>query len=357
MNRIILLASVLLFQAGIASAQRTLTFQLVSPKAKAEQYVGSFAHAKVVYHRPAVKGREVLGNLIPIGMQENRFAGGKPMPWRAGANDITTLMFSHDVKIGGKALAAGKYGLHIIGGEEAFTLIFSHDTDSWGSYFYNEENDALRVEAQVAEASEFREWLEFGFNNLTGTSMDFFMHWGNVAFSIPVVFDIHEVNLSEYDKELTSLPGFNPAAWNGAANYCLSNDFQLERGLAYAERAIAMNPTNFSFKATKAQLLGLMDKAEEADFFITDFLKDASDQELYRYANSVLEQGRTERAIELHEMNVKSNKKSWIALNGLGMALDKQGDKKNARKNLERALKYAPENQKVRIEKVLQDIK
>ena len=86
------------------------------------------------YHRPMVNKRKVWGGLVPYGQV-----------WRAGANENTTIKFTDPVTIEGKPLPAGAYGLHMIPGENEWTVIFSRNSTSWGSFTYNQAEDALRV--------------------------------------------------------------------------------------------------------------------------------------------------------------------------------------------------------------------
>ena len=140
------------------------------------------------FSRPGVKGRKIWGELIPYGMNPgNKYSDNKPYPWRAGANENTTIEFSKDVKIDGKKVAAGKYGIHMIPSEKEWTVIFNKKNDIWGSFAYDESQDALRITVKTKNA-EHEEWLNYGFDNLDGTKATAFMHWEKVKvpFSIEV---------------------------------------------------------------------------------------------------------------------------------------------------------------------------
>jgi len=99
------------------------------------------------YDRPGVKGRDgkIWGQLIQTGYNDLGFGNTKQAPWRAGANENTTIEFSTDVKIEGQNLPAGKYGFFVAYDPNECTLIFSKNSESWGSFFYNAAEDALRV--------------------------------------------------------------------------------------------------------------------------------------------------------------------------------------------------------------------
>ena len=104
----------------------------------------------IVYGSPSVKGRQVFGGLEPFGKV-----------WRTGANKATSIEFSGDVQIEGKALPAGKYGLFTIPGEEKWTIIFNETWDQWGAYDYDKSKDVLRVEVDPGMAEESAEQMDF----------------------------------------------------------------------------------------------------------------------------------------------------------------------------------------------------
>jgi Protein of unknown function (DUF2911) len=121
-----------------------------SPAASATGKSGD-ANIAISYAQPAVKGRKVWGDLVPF-----------DKVWRTGANEATTIEFSKDVKVEGKALKAGKYALFTIpteGGD--WTIIFNKTAKQWGSYDYKEADDALRVKVKAGKAAAFAERLTF----------------------------------------------------------------------------------------------------------------------------------------------------------------------------------------------------
>ncbi|MBU1337617.1 MAG: DUF2911 domain-containing protein [Acidobacteria bacterium] len=151
-----------------------------SLKAGVMQRLGVDTDITIEYSRPGVKGREIWGKLVPYGLAPgNRYSDDKPYPWRAGANENTTIEFSKDVLIEGKALPAGKYSIHMIPGEKEWTICFNKDNEGWGSFKYNQENDALRVTV-IPVAAPHQEWLSFGFDDLAGTSATAFLCWEKI---------------------------------------------------------------------------------------------------------------------------------------------------------------------------------
>ncbi len=151
-----------------------------SLKASVMQRLGVDTDITIEYSRPGVKGRTIWGELVPFGMAPgNKYSNDKPFPWRAGANENTTIEFSKDVLIEGNKLPAGKYGIHMIPSEKEWVIIFSKNNSAWGSFTYNQEEDALRITVTPVKAPH-EEWLTFGFDDLAGTSATAFLHWENL---------------------------------------------------------------------------------------------------------------------------------------------------------------------------------
>lgn len=120
-----------------------------SPAKKAEGTVGD-AKITISYSSPAVKGRVIWGDLVPMGQV-----------WRAGADDATTFTTSKDISIQGQKLAAGTYSFFIIPGETESTMIFNKVAKQWGAYTYDAKEDALRVSVPSQQTSTLEERLVY----------------------------------------------------------------------------------------------------------------------------------------------------------------------------------------------------
>lgn len=172
---LLLMASILLMMPSATQAQDDVIPQ--SLKASITQRLGADTDITFDFSRPGVKGRKIWGALVPFGMSPgNEYSEGNPYPWRAGANENTTIEFNNDLLIEGQKLPAGKYGIHMIPAEEEWTIIFSKNSAAWGSFSYNKTEDALRVTVEPVEAPH-QEWLTYGFEDLAGTSATAFLHW------------------------------------------------------------------------------------------------------------------------------------------------------------------------------------
>ena len=97
----------------------------------------------IEYSRPSMKGRKVMGGLVPYGQV-----------WRTGANEATTFEAKQAVRINGQELPAGKYALFTIPGEQEWTIIFNKTANQWGAYDYKQDQDALRVKAKPTRTAQ-----------------------------------------------------------------------------------------------------------------------------------------------------------------------------------------------------------
>jgi tetratricopeptide (TPR) repeat protein len=335
--------------------QQSISFVRVSQAAKVYQAVG-FAEVEINYSRPSANDREIWGTLVPYGLAPNAFGNGNPMPWRMGANENTTISFSHDAKINGSVLPAGKYGMHAIVHEDEWTIIFNKDADAWGSFSYEQSQDALRIKA-IPKQEPHNEMLTFGFENVTLNSADIYLHWGKVKVLFAVEFDRHAVTLDTYRKELTGLASFNQAAWGAAARYCLQNNINLDEAMVWIDKALAMNGgNNFNNKSVKAGLLVKNGKTEEGDKLMEGAFENATEAELNVYGYQLMGQGRLDDAINIFKMNIKRYPDSWNVYDSLGEALNNKGDKTGAKEYYEIAYEKAPGLQKERIEVIIKGL-
>lgn len=341
--------------SGTLFAQQNLPFIRVSPQAKVAQNI-SFATVEIEYSRPGVRDREIYGEVVPYGLASNAFGNGKPMPWRAGANENTTISLSHDSKINGNPLPAGVYSIHMIVQEDEWTIIFNKNSKAWGSFFYEESLDALRIKVTPEKLSP-NEWLVYGFENLTVNSAEVYMHWADLKVSFTIEVDNHKIVLDTYREQLTNLPGFNQAAWAAAARYCMTNNINKEEAMVWINKALSMNGgNNFNNVVVKAGLLSLDGKNDESDKLIAVAKESATENELNMYGYQLMGQNRLDEALEVFKLNIEKHPDSWNTYDSYGEALSNRGDFKGAIENYKKALEMAPEPQKPRIEEILKGL-
>jgi hypothetical protein len=157
-----------------------------SPKAAVSQTLGVDTEIVIEYGRPGVKGRTIWGELVPYAMNPgNKYSNNKPFPWRAGANENTTISFNSDLLIEGEQIPAGKYSIHMLPGEEEFKIMFNKVSDAWGSYTYDEGQNALVVTVEPVESAH-TEWLEYGFSDLSDDSAMAYLRWDDLTIPFAV---------------------------------------------------------------------------------------------------------------------------------------------------------------------------
>lgn len=140
-----LLALVLLAFVGFAANAQ----EKPSPAKTAEGSVGD-AKITINYSSPAVKGRTIWGDLVPMGEV-----------WRAGANEATTFTTTKDIMVEGKKLPAGTYGFFVIPGETESTFIFNKVAKQWGAFDYDASQDVIRVSVPSMQTSSMEERLVY----------------------------------------------------------------------------------------------------------------------------------------------------------------------------------------------------
>jgi tetratricopeptide (TPR) repeat protein len=257
------------------------------------------------------------------------------------------------MQVEGQPIAAGTYGLHMILKEnEPWTIIFSNISTSWGSYFYDEKEDALRVEVQPKE-SAYTEWLTYEFVDRKPESTTVALKWENlmVPFTITVP-DVKELYVENMRHELQSSPGFTYQAWASAANYCAQNDVNLNEALVWADNAISapfIGQENFTTLQTKATVLSALERESEADEVMRKAIQHptANVQQIHAYGRSLIDAKKPEKAMEVFQMNKKMHPEdAFTTAVGLARGYAALGDTKKAIKNWELALENLPEEQK-----------
>lgn len=314
----------------------------VSPRAEIAQTLG-VAEIRIYYHRPAVNGRDIFGALVPLGQV-----------WRTGANETTLISFSHDVKIEGQDLAAGTYGLHTLPGEDEWTVIFNNDTESWGSFNYDQAQDALRVTVKPAVA-ERCERFEISFDDPDNSSTTVSMHWAETRAAFKVEVDSHAHTMASIHSQLKGLSSFGWQGWNQAAGYTNFVDQDLEQGLQWAELSINIQP-NFNNYNTKAQILTKLGRADEADEVLAAALPLGNAGQLHNYGRQLLAQGQTEKALEVFKRNGEQNPDAWFIGVGLARGHSALGQFTEAAAGMRMAIGKAPETQQAYLQGLLDQL-
>ena len=338
-----------------AVSQGITTPRTPSPAAAFSQTIG-ISTITVNYSRPAVKGREVWGNLVPFGWNVQPFGAGNEAPWRAGANENTTVKFSHDAKVEGQTVPAGVYGLFfVINKDNSGEVILSKDSRSWGSFWYNAKQDQLRAPIQLRTIPT-TELLTYDFINTTKNAGELVLNWEKKQFPVKIEFAVDDIVLANAAEELKGPVGFNWQGYSSAANYAMQNKTHYEQALTWIDQAIVQN-NSFATLSIKSGLLKEMGKTEEADKMMNDAIGIATENELNLYGYQLLNQGNHDKAIEMLKLNSQRHPKSANTWDSLGEAYATKGDKKNAIANFKKSLSMnPPANVKANSEKFLKQL-
>lgn len=345
MKRILITLNLCLFCAQFVLGQyHALIMPASSPKISETQRLG-VTDIEVNYHSPAVRGREIWGQLVPM--------DGNPVPWRAGANINTTIAFSTDVRIEGQHLAAGSYGLHTIPSEKSWTIIFANNDNLWGSYYLDKDKDvALQVQV-VPQTSAHREYMSFEFLNRTDSTLVVALEWEKLRVPISIEVDLNTTVVESFRYQLRGHTTNAWAAWNAAAQWCLSRNTNLEEALQWANRSIEGGfggfraNKNFTNLSTKASILWQLNKKEESDRTLDEAFNLVVDPgNAYPLGRSLIDQGRSEKALTFYQKLADKFSDKWFVHLGLARAYNALDDNKKALKAMVKAQSMAPDNYK-----------
>lgn len=363
MKKVVTILSMLFFISIISYSQIPLTV-LPSGGNKKAMVGEQIGLTKVVinYDRPGVKGREgkIWGQLVHAGYMDQGFGNSKMAPWRAGSNENTTMEFSTDVKIEGKDLPAGKYGFFIAYDPNECTLIFSKNSTSWGSYYYNDKEDALRVKVKPVALDKSVEWLKYEFSNETETSATIALMWEKLMIPFKVEVDYIKAQLASFRNELRTEKGFIWQSWEQAANWCLQRNVNLDEALLWADSASSRTfggDKSFQAASTKAQILEKLGKKDEASAIMKNALPNASMNEIHGYGRSLLTQKKPKEALEVFKMNFQKNPNQMTTLVGLVRGYSANGDYKTALDYANKAMAVTDTQNKSNIQTMIDKLK
>ena len=240
--------SVLAMSAIMYSVNAQLRTPAPSPTQTIKQDF-ALASVELNYSRPSVKERKIFGDLVPYGKV-----------WRTGANQATTITFGEEVNIGDKKVPAGKYGLLTIPNANEWTVIFSKQLDVTSPSAYKEDQDVVRIKAKTSVLPTLIETFTMAFDNVKPTSMDLVILWDKTIVAIPIKSDVETKVMAQIDNLMNNdnRPYFN------AAMYYMDNGKDLNKALAWFDKAIEQNPKAFWVYHQKANALAKLGKKQEA---------------------------------------------------------------------------------------------
>ncbi len=343
----ILIFSLLLLQLS-SFAQLDLPASGNNPRATLSEEVG-ITSITIKYSRPDVNKREGKiygeGNPVPYGFTTTNFITNKnTSPWRAGANENTTINFEHDVTIEGKPLKAGTYAIFMAMGADNVTLVFSTQTEAWGSFYYDEKYDALRVDVKPVALDRSVEYLKYEFIEHKEKYCVIAMQWEKLSVPFKVGVDVDNIVLGRLREQLTSQKGFTSAMVLQAAQYCLNKNINLEEALQWSKRAIdgVGGQKTYITLRNLATAYEKLNRVPEADSTMNEALLIATANQYTAYGRLLITQKRADKALEIFLASQKRYNNIFGVNNGLVYGYSAKSDFKNAVKYAEKAMAQAP---------------
>ncbi len=166
-NLLFLTVGALLAAASPAFAQK------ISPAATAEVILADKT-VTINYSRPYMKGRKIMGGLVPYGRV-----------WRTGADDATALKTPVDLEIGGVTVPAGNYTVYTLPSEGTWKLIINKQTGQWGTE-YDEKQDLARIDMKKSGLEHPIEQFTIEFVKKSAKTADLTLEWESTKLSVPV---------------------------------------------------------------------------------------------------------------------------------------------------------------------------
>lgn len=306
------------------------------------------------------KGK-IWGDLVPYGLHDLGYNDCKQCPWRAGANESTVFTTSHDVKVQGKPLAAGSYGLFMILAKDGgVTVIFSKRSTAWGAYWYDPAEDVLRVESKL-EPSAYHETLTYEFDERFLGRAVVALKWEEKRIPLEITVDeplaLYEARIKE---QLKGGAGFQWQNALQAAQFSLDHKYDYKQGLEWAERA-AHSPFGGQENTATLIALGQLQMAngkpeatatlEKATALVTQ------PGDAYRIGRPLIAQKKFAEGLAVFKVADKRWPGQWPLDVGFLRAYAGLGDKAKALESGKRALAKAPdEPNKKNIERLLKKV-
>jgi len=326
--------------------QRQTVIQQIGPVKVSIEYSSPHVHSPQGEDRHG----KIWGDLVPWGTPNLGFGSCKECPWRAGANENTVFTASHDIQVEGKTLPAGSYGFFIIPAKDAdWTVIFSMNHTSWGSFFYNPAEDVLRVTAKP-EKSDYHEVLSYEFPERKNDHAVMALAWEDLALPLHIgVPNAADLYIAKITEELRTEPGFDWRGWQQAARYALENKHPAE-AMAWAEAAVkapnGIGQENYLTLSTLADAYDVNNKAAKSKATRDKALAHptATVTDVHQYGRQLLARGKKDDALAIFQLNAKLHPNVWPVNWGLARGYSAVGKFPEALKAAKLALSQAPDD-------------
>lgn len=315
-----------------AAAQSVIMkLPLPSPRATVSQRI-ALTDVTVTYHRPHVAGRKIFGELVPWGQV-----------WRAGANENTVIEITDPVAVEGHTLPRGTYGLHMIPGSDSWTVIFSNNSTSWGSFYYDPKEDALRVTVKPV-AGDMHEALTYEFTEVTPESAVMALEWDKVAVPVRITAD-HDATITSIRNQLRGPARRIWQGYNDPADWCAKNKTDLDEALRWANSSIEIDD-RFENEMTKSVVLADMNRETEAAGIRKKALDTGSAMQVFSAGENALVSGHKSDAMEMYKVVAARFPPDWLGHVSKSRLDVAAGDYAGALKEIQAAIETSPDKYK-----------
>ena len=318
--------------AALDAQSAMLNLPRVSQHARMTQRIG-ITDITIDYHRPLVGGRKIFGGVQAYGEV-----------WRAGANDNVTIEFTDPVTVDGRPVPKGIYGLHMIPNADSWVVILSTNASSWGSFTYDEREDAVRITAKPVRIAN-QEALTYEFDRPTPDSTVVTMRWEQVAVSFTVAVDTPAVVAESLRHQLRGRAQFEWQPWTEAANFLLDNHLSADEALKDADRAIEIED-RFESEFTRSRALTALGRTEVAADIRGKAVALGTQSQVHDFGRALQAQGQFAEALELFRLNIRKDPDSWAAHNEAARLAVARHDFPAAVAAMKRAVAVSPERLK-----------
>jgi hypothetical protein len=230
MKKLVSILSIMFFVTAVAAQ---IEAPQASPMAKSMQTVG-LTEVALEYSRPAMRGRDIFGELVPFGKL-----------WRTGANANSTITFSDDVKFAGTAVKAGTYAVYTKPAKKKWTVMLYSDASNWGTPgTWDESKVVASVTVESAMLKNAVESWTMAINELSMEGAHLEMMWDKTMVAIPFSVPTAAKTLASIEKVMA---GPEPEAndYYSAATFYLDANMNLKQAHEWISKAVDAMPEAF----------------------------------------------------------------------------------------------------------------
>jgi hypothetical protein len=229
----------------LSAQSSAVNFPAASPSCTIKQRVG-LTDIEVAYSRPSIKGRTVLGGIVPY-----------DAVWRTGANSATKITFSTPVKLEGNDVPAGTYSLFTIPSPSEWTIIINKDASQWGSFQYNSNDDLVRFTVTPMNMDDTTvETFMIEFTQIRDDSAVLMLLWDKTVVPIQVQVDVVSKVVPQIDAAMAAPGKKSDGFYFQAASFYYDHDLDMNKALTWINAGLKDKPMiAFEMLHLKAQIL------------------------------------------------------------------------------------------------------